>query len=405
MERIYLDYNATTPIDPEVAEAMRPYLTEHFGNPSSSHWFGAQTKQAVEKARAQVAALLGCEPDEVVFTSGGSEANNYAIKGVAEAYREKGNHLITSQIEHPAVLHPCRYLEAHGYEVTYLPVDEFGRVDPADVAAAITARTILITIMHANNEVGTIQPIAEIGALARERGVLFHTDAAQTVGKVPTRVRELNVDLLTVAGHKLYAPKGVGALYVRRGVRLATLIHGAGHEAGRRAGTENVLEIVGLGQACEIAARDLAENAARMKARRDRLHAGLEERVGGLVLNGHPERRLPNTLNVSFEGVDAHTLLAQIDELAVSTGSACHAGMTEPSPVLTAMGVPPRRALGAVRFSVGKFTTEEEIDRAVALLANAVKTLIPPLVKGGQGGYGLRPGEKIRLTALSHGAG
>ena len=372
MRPIYLDYNATTPIDPVVAEAMQPYLTDHFGNPSSDHAYGQQTHQAVEQARTQVAALLGCETEEVVFTSGGSEANNYALKGIAEAYRGRGNHLITSCIEHPAILHPCRYLEARGYEVTYLPVDDTGQVKVNDVAAALKDQTILVSIMHANNEVGTLQPLAEIGALTREHGVLFHTDAAQTVGKAPTRVEELNVDLLTLAGHKFYAPKGIGALYLRSGLNLTPLIHGAGHEDGRRAGTENILEIVGLGQACELAARDLNQNSRRMKNLRDRLHSGLQKRCPGLILNGHPEERLPNTLNVSFEGQEAHALLDQIEELAVSTGSACHAGMTEPSPVLTAMGIPARRALGAVRFSVGKFTTEEEVDRAVELIGNAV---------------------------------
>jgi len=369
MHRIYLDYNATTPLDPNVLEAMLPYLREHYGNPSSGHWFGAQARTAVEQARGQVAALLGADPWEIVFTSGGSESDNWAIKGIAEANRDRGDHIITSQIEHPAVLSTCRYLEGQGLRVTYLPVDGYGQVDPDDVSRAITPRTILISIMHANNEVGTIQPIAAIGAIARERGIYFHTDAAQSVGKIPTEVDQLRVDLLTVAGHKLYAPKGVGALYVRRGTRIAPLIHGAGHEGGRRAGTENVAGIVGLGQACAIAAQTMAETGERLRALRDRLHRGLAARVGGLRLNGHPTQRLPNTLNLSFEGLDAHALLAALPEIAASTGSACHAGATEPSPVLTAMGLPTEIALGAVRFSLGKQNDQQEIDRVVELLA------------------------------------
>ncbi len=369
MHRIYLDYNATTPLDPNVLEAMLPYLREHYGNPSSGHWFGAQARTAVEQARGQVAALLGADPWEIVFTSGGSESDNWAIKGIAEANRDRGDHIITSQIEHPAVLSTCRYLEGQGLRVTYLPVDGYGQVDPDDVSRAITPRTILISIMHANNEVGTIQPIAAIGAIARERGIYFHTDAAQSVGKIPTEVDQLRVDLLTVAGHKLYAPKGIGALYVRRGTRIAPLIHGAGHEGGRRAGTENVAGIVGLGQACAIAAQTMAETGERLRALRDRLHRGLAARVGGLRLNGHPTQRLPNTLNLSFEGLDAHALLASLPEIAASTGSACHAGATEPSPVLTAMGLPTEIALGAVRFSLGKQNDQQEIDRVVELLA------------------------------------
>jgi cysteine desulfurase len=375
MRRIYLDYNATTPLDPDVVEAMLPYLQEHYGNPSSGHWFGVQAKAAVERAREQVAALLGADPSEIVFTSGGSESDNWAIKGIAEANRDRGDHIITSQIEHPAVLNTCRYLEGQGFRVTYLPVDGYGQVDPDDVARAITPRTILISIMHANNEVGTIQPIAAIGAIARERGIYFHTDAAQSVGKIPTDVEQLQVDLLTVAGHKLYAPKGVGALYVRRGTRIAPLIHGAGHEGGRRAGTENVAGVVGLGQACAIAAETIAGTVERLQALRDRLHEGLAVLVEGLHLNGHPMQRLPNTLNLSFEGLDGNTLLAALPEIAASTGSACHAGTTEPSPVLTAMGVPPEIALGAVRFSLGKQNDREEIDWVVELVTGRVARL------------------------------
>ena len=375
MRPIYLDYNATTPVDPLVLEAMLPYLREHFGNPSSSHPYGVQARSGVEQARGQVATLLGCDPDEIVFTGSGSESNNLAIKGIAEAYRDRGDHIITSQVEHPAVLEPCRYLERRGFRVTYLPVDSHGMVNPDEVARAITARTILITIMHANNEVGTIQPIAAIGRIARAHGIPFHTDAAQSVGKIPTRVDELQVDLLTVAGHKLYAPKGVGALYIRRGVQVESLIHGAGHEGGRRASTENVAEMVGLGEACHIAGEKLEETAGRLRDLRDRLHQGLTQQGVKIALNGHPTERLPNTLNLSFAGIDSNSLLAALPEVAVSTGSACHAGQTEPSAVLLAMGVPRELALGAVRFSLGRWTTAEEVDQAVMFLVERLRTL------------------------------
>jgi cysteine desulfurase len=298
---IYLDYNASTPVDPRVAAAMQPLLTHAFGNPSSGHWAGAPAKAALETARAEVAALLGCTADEVVFTSGGSEANNLALKGVFFARRDRGEHVITTQVEHPAILGPCQFIERLGATVTYLPVDRTGRVDPEAVRRAITPRTILISVMHANNEVGTIQPIEDIGRIAGEYGIVFHTDAAQSVGKIPTAVDALAVDLLTIAGHKLYAPKGVGALYVRRGVDLEPLIHGAGHEHGRRAGTESALLAAGLGAAC-VLARDLAP-MARMCGLRDRFWQRLRQDFGDrIVLNGHPGHRLPNTLNVSFVG-------------------------------------------------------------------------------------------------------
>jgi cysteine desulfurase len=363
---IYLDYNATTPVDPRVAEAMWPFVTEQFGNPSSAHALGGAAKAAVETARAQVADLLGCQADEIVFTGGGSESNNTAIKGVAFALRETGNHIITSQVEHPAVLNPLRFLERNGFKVTYLPVNHFGMVSVRDVEVAITARTILITVMHANNEVGTIQSIPAIGQIARARGVLFHTDAAQSVGKIPTRVDELNVDLLTIAGHKLYAPKGIGALYVRRGVNFEPLIHGAGHESGRRAGTENVPYIVALGKACELAAAEPEARQAQVLKLRDHFHDGLKRLFGAsLHLNGHPTERLPNTLNVSFEGRIGSDVLAALGEIAASTGSACHAGSHEMSPVLKAMSIPERIGLGAVRFSLGRETTVKEIDRVL----------------------------------------
>lgn len=370
MAPIYLDYNASTPIDPAVAAAMRPFLQEAFGNPSSGHWASTPANAALEKARRQVAGLLGCGPDEIVFTSGGSEANNLAIKGTFFALQHKGEHIITVQAEHPAVLGPCRFLERIGATVTYLPVDSTGRVDAEDVRRAITPRTILISVMHANNEVGTIQPIEEIGAMAREHGIRFHTDAAQSVGKIPTKVDTLGVDLLTIAGHKLYAPKGVGALYVRRGVELEPLIHGAGHEHGRRAGTESALLAVGLGAACTLA-MDL-EPMARIRALRERLWSALLEGFGDrVVLNGHPERRLPNTLNVSFVGVVGADVLAGLDCVAASTGSACHAGSVELSPVLAAMSVPERVGMGAVRFSLGRTTTAAEIDAVIEQLVRS----------------------------------
>lgn len=375
MRPIYLDYNATTPIDPEVATAMRPYLFEHFGNPSSSHWYGAQTKQAVEKARQQVAQLLHSHADEVVFTSGGSEANNYAIKGVAWGHRARGKHIITSAIEHPAVLEVCRYLAGQGFDISYLPVNSHGMLECATLARAIRPDTILLSIMHANNEVGTIQPIAELAQLARQHGILVHTDAAQSVGKIPTAVTGLGVDLLSVAGHKLYAPKGIGALYLRRGLRLEKLIHGADHERGWRAGTENVLEIVGLGQACAVAQRDLAHTQSHMRQMRDRLETGLRRRLTDMRVNGHPELRLPNTLSVSFAHLAANRLLAAMPGLAVSSGAACHADTVEVSAVLTAMQVPLEYAMGTIRFSVGKMTTPEEIDRAIDIVVQAVQSL------------------------------
>lgn len=376
MKPIYLDYNATTPIDPEVAEAMRPYLFEYFGNPSSSHWYGIQTKKAVDEARRQVADLLHCNPEEVVFTSGGSESNNYAIKGTAFANREKGNHIITSAIEHPAVLEVCKYLAEKGFQITYLPVDEFCLVKPRELQKSIRPQTILITIMHANNEVGTIQPIAEIAKIAKEHGIVFHTDAAQSVGKIPTRVDELEVDLLTIAGHKLYAPKGIGALYVRGGIRLEKLIHGADHEQDLRAGTENVLEIVGLGQACEIAKRDLEKNTRHMQKMRDLLYAGLRQQWGEIRLNGHPEKRLPNTLSVCFKSIEANTLLAEIESVAASAGAACHSDSVRLSSVLEAMQVDLEYAMGTVRFSTGKMTTEKEVNHTVAVFVKTARRLL-----------------------------
>ena len=376
MKPIYLDYNGTTPHDPEVIAAMRPFLEEEFGNPSSGHPYTVKPRQALNTARQQVAALLHGSPEEIIFTSGGTEANNWAIIGTARALRDRGRHIITSRFEHPAVLNVCAFLEKEGYEVTYLPVGEHGLVNVADVQAALRPDTILITIMHANNEVGTIQPVAEIAALAKSRGVRVHTDAAQSLGKIPVDVEELGVDLLSVAGHKLYAPKGVGALYVRKGVILAAFMHGAGQEMGRRAGTENILEIVGLGKACEIAARDLERNRGHMAAMRDRLHAAIAAGVREVRLNGHPEKRLPNTLSLSFHSLEANRILEAIGrEVAASAGAACHADSVEISHVLRAMGVPMEWAKGTLRLTTGRMTTAQEVDRAAAVIVAAVKKI------------------------------
>ena len=373
---IYLDYNGTTPHDPAVIEAMRPFLETEFGNPSSAHWYGIAPRRAVEKARGQVAALLGCSSSEVIFTSGGTESNNQAIKRIAGSRFARGAHLVTSQVEHPAVLEVCRFMESHGFAVTYLPVDQSGLVAVADLEASVRDDTVLVSIMHANNEVGTIQPIPELAAVTTRRGILFHTDAAQTPGKIPTRVDDLGVGLLSLAGHKLYAPKGVGALFIRKGIQPAIFCHGAGQERGVRAGTENVLEIVGLGQACEIAGRDLAQNQAHMAEMRDLLEAGLKAELADLRVNGHPRRRLPNTTSISFLGVEANRLLEEIGlEVAASAGAACHADNVEVSHVLEAMGVPSEWAKGTLRFSTGRMTTREEIERTVAVTAAAVKTL------------------------------
>ena len=373
---IYLDYNATTPHAPEVIEAMRPYLEEHFGNPSSSHWYGAQTRVAVAEARGQVAALLNCQPADILFTSGGTESNNHAIRGVALTRQSRGQHIITSQIEHPAVTEVCRRLETEGFEVTYLPVDQYGLVSAADVEGAIRPDTILITLMHANNEVGTIQPIQAVSAVARRRGIVFHTDAAQSAGKISTDVQELGVDLLTIAGHKIYAPKGVGALYVREGLALERLMEGAGQEGGRRPGTENVLEIVGLGRACEVAERDLARNMSHMRECRDELDQGLRKKIPDVRVNGHPEIRLPNTLSVSILGLNANDLLAEVGALvAASAGAACHSGEVRVSHVLRAMNVPDEWARGTLRLSTGRMTTSAQVQAAVTAIAAAAEKL------------------------------
>jgi cysteine desulfurase len=370
-QKIYLDFNASTPIAPEVAEAMKPFLSQHFGNPSSQHWAGIPAKEAVEHARQQLAELLQCSPGEIVFTSGGSESNNHAIKGVFFALKERGNHIITTQIEHPAVLNPCQFLEKLGAKVTYVGVDQYGMVDPEEIEKVITPKTILITVMHANNEVGTIQPIEEISKIAKKKGITFHTDAAQSVGKIDTKVDDLGVDLLSLAGHKLYAPKGIGALYIREGTAIESLIHGAGHESGRRAGTENVLLILGLGKACEIARKYI--NSEEIKRLRNRLWDLLRNNFGSeVVLNGHPVLRLPNTLNISFINRPGGEILSRLEGVAASTGAACHSGSVELSPVLKAMGISSEVGMGAIRFSLGRSTTLQELERVVDLLKKSL---------------------------------
>ena len=361
--RIYLDFNASTPTAPEVVDAMRMVLEEPYGNPSSGHWAGSPARQALDKARMQVAGLLGCKANEIVFTSGGSEANNHALKGVFFASGRADAHFVTTQVEHPAVINPCRFLERLGATVTYLRVDGFGRVDPDDVRRALQPSTILVSIMHANNEVGTIQPIEDIAQIAHEAGVLLHSDAAQSAGKIAFTVQGLGVDLLSVAGHKLYAPKGVGALYVRDGVSLEPLIHGASHESGRRAGTENVLLDVALGAACDLARRKSMDAVREL---RDLFWCLLQDKFGDrVVLNGHRIERLANTLNVSFVAQVGAEILGCLPGVAASTGSACHAGSVELSPVLRAMGVAPEIGMGAIRFSLGRTTTREEIEAVV----------------------------------------
>ena len=375
MSKIYLDYNATTPIDPEVAKAMQPYLTEHFGNPSSIHEYGAITKRAIEKARMQVAELINCKASEIIFTSGGTESNNYSIKGSAFYLNEKGNHIITSSVEHPAVMEVCAYLENNGFEITYLPVDEYGMVHIDELEKSIKPATILISIMHANNEIGTLQPISEISKIAKKHAIRLHTDAAQSVGKVVVDIQEMGVDLLSIAGHKLYAPKGIGALYIKEGTKLEKLMHGANHESNLRAGTENVLEIVGLGKACELAGNNFQKKYSHMKNLRDKLYFSILKELPETKLNGHPEERLPNTLNVSFPGVEANTLLSNMKGLAASGGAACHSEGIDLSLVIKAIKVPVNIAMGTIRLSIGKYTTEEEINQASEIIINNVKKL------------------------------
>lgn len=403
--KIYLDYNATTPVDKEVVRAMQPYFNEYFGNPSSSHSYGTETKLAVEKARKQVAALINCQPDEVIFTSGGTESNNSAIKGFAYANRRRGNHIITTTIEHPAVTEVCRYLEENGFSVSWMPVDEFGLVDPKQIEEAITPQTILISVMHANNEIGTIQPVDAIAEIAHRYNIVFHTDAAQSAGKCPVDVKESGIDLLSIAGHKLYAPKGIGALFIRDGIILEKLIHGADHEQNKRAGTENVAEIVALGQACENARRDMNKNILHMKKMRDLLYERLTAIIPEIRLNGHLHLRLPNTLSLSFRGLEANVILNEmgLEGIAASAGAACHTDSVDISPVLTATGLDPEYAMGTIRLSTGKYTTEDEIKAASEIIAGIVKRLKS---EGESGTYD--PGitsKDIRLTGFTQGLG
>ncbi len=372
MKKIYLDYNASTPLAPEVVEVMQPLLNDFYGNPSALHWAGKPVKAVLHKARKQVAELLNCSFGEIIFTSGGSEANNLALKGSYIKNLHKGNHIITTKIEHPAIINPCKFLEKIGAVVTYVGVDQYGRVSPEEIEKAITKDTILITIMHSNNETGTLQPIQEIGSIANRHGITFHTDASQSIGKVPVNVNELKVDMLTIAGHKLYAPKGIGALFVREGVELEPLIHGAGHEHGLRAGTENTLLAVGLGAACEIARTQLDNN--KQKDLTNYFWKQLKGALGDqVVLNGHPQERLTNTLNVSFVRKIGQELLDTIPHLAASTGSACHAGSIELSPVLKEMKVPEEVGMGAIRFSLGRYTTKDEIDSVLKAFKEILK--------------------------------
>lgn len=385
MRRIYLDYAATTPTHPEVVKAMVPYFSEAFGNPSSIHSYGQEAKGAIEEARAKLAELIGARSEEIVFTSGGTEADNFALEGVALANEAKGNHIITSSIEHHAVLETCKFLERRGFRVTYLPVDKYGLIDPDEVKKAITDKTILISVMHANNEVGTIEPIAEIGKIAHEAGIYFHTDAVQTAGHILVDVNELGVDLLSMSAHKLYGPKGVGALYIRKGTKLVALMHGGEQERRRRAGTENVPAIIGFGKAVELAQQDMGEEAKRLSYLRDKLITGLLERIDHSRLNGHPINRLPNNVNISVDFVEGESMLLNLDleGICASTGSACSSSSLEPSHVLLAMGVPHEQAHGSLRFSLGRWTTEDEIERVLDVLPGIVAKLraMSPLLK------------------------
>lgn len=371
---IYLDYNATTPVAPEVLDAMLPALRDLWGNPSSDHAFGRRARQALDLARAQVASLLGCAPEELIFTSGGTESDNAAVIGVAEALAARGRHIVVSNVEHAAIDMACRALEERGFTVTRVAVAENGRLDPAAVVAAFRTDTALVSVVHGQNETGVLQPIREIAFAARARGIVSHTDAAQTVGKIRVRVDELGVDLLTVAGHKLYAPKGVGALYLRRGTPFAPLLRGAGHEDGRRSGTENVPGIVGLGVACNLAERELPRRTDHLRAMRDRLEQGLRRFIPDLVVHGAGAERLPNTLHAAFPGTASSELLARVDSVATAAGAACHTGHSEPSRILRAMGVSDALALCTLRLTVGRPTTAEEVDEAARRIGEAART-------------------------------
>ena len=378
MKTTYMDYSATTYVKPEVLDAMMPFFTEKFGNPSSFYGISRETKMAIDNARAQVAKAINCDPNEVYFTGGGSEADNWAIKGIATAHMKKGNHIITTKIEHHAVLHTCEFLEKFGFEVTYLDVNEEGFIDLKQLESAITDKTILVSIMFANNEIGTIQPIKEIGALCREKKVLFHTDAVQAVGSVPVDVKEMNIDLLSLAGHKLYGPKGIGALYIRRGIRIDNLIHGGGQERGRRAGTENIPGVVGLGKAIELATENIEENRARLTVLRDKLIDGILERIPYARLNGpRGDKRLPGNSNISFEFIEGESILLSLDfeGICASSGSACTSGSLDPSHVLLAIGLPHEKAHGSLRTTLGAASTEEDVEKLLNELPPIIERL------------------------------
>ena len=377
MKKVYLDYAATTPTHPEVVKEMLPFFNEVYGNPSSVYQIAQRAKGAVEEAREKVARLINAEAQEIIFTSGGTEADNMAIKGIAFANKKRGNEIITSKIEHHAVLNTCKWLEKQGFKVTYISVDKYGMIDFDELKKSLTDKTILISIMHANNEVGTIEPISEIARIAKKRKIYFHTDAVQTVGKIPINVKESGIDLLSLSGHKLYGPKGVGALYIRKGIKVLPLIHGGHHEMNKRAGTENVPGIVGLGKACEIAVKEMATEGKRLKVLRDRLYKGLSERIDEIVLNGHPVNRLPGNLNICVRYIKSESMLLNLDleGIYASSGSACTSGSLEPSHVLLAMGIPPEIAHGSLRFSLGRDTTKEDIDRVIKVLPPIVEKL------------------------------
>lgn len=377
MRKIYMDYNATTPLHPEALDAMLPFLKDNFGNPSSIHWAGRGVKKYIDEAREKVANLLNTDLSEIVFTGGGSEGDNLAIKGVANVLKKKSNHIITTQVEHPAVLTTCQYMEKRGCKVTYLPVDHDGMIDLDELRDSITNKTVLISIMYANNETGTLFPIKEIGEIAADNGIIFHTDAVQAVGKIPIDVKDLKVDLLSLSGHKLYGPKGIGCLYVKKGTSLVPLIHGGHQEGGRRAGTENIPSIVGLGKACEIATRDMGSQLKHITKLRDSLYEGIIDKLDHVRLNGHPVNRIPNTLNLSFEFIEGESLLVNLDleGVAVSSGSACTSGSLKPSPVLMAMGLTPEIAQGSIRFSLGWDNTEEDIEYVIGVLPEIVNRL------------------------------
>jgi len=385
MKRIYMDYAATTPMLPEVAEAMQPYFSHRFGNPSSIHSMGQEASDAVERARSQVAAIIACRPEDVVFTGGGTEADNHAIKGVCLAGREKGNHIITTAIEHHAVLNTCNYMKELGFDVTVVPVDKYGMVNPNDIRKAITAKTLLVSVMHANNEIGAVQPIEEIGSITRRAGVYFHVDAVQTAGHLPIDVDRMGIDLLSASAHKLYGPKGVGMLFVRGGTNIVPLLHGGEQENDRRAGTENVAGIAGFGRAADIARAEMGEEADRLSAYRDRLIDVVLERVADTYLNGHRTSRLPNNANFSFDFIEGEAIIMYLDAegICASTGSACSSASSEPSHVLMALGIPVERARGSVRFTLGRWTSTEDIDKVVEALPRIVEKLraMSPLVK------------------------